>query len=537
MKKLSLLLILSLGVFAHAEDAALPFEDTWATWERRFDRAYEGITPHRMPGRAMGIIVPNETRHDLLPLPAFGYETLSKENFSTVIILMPCPNPSKADGLYMPDIERIETSVGDFPVDLVLAGSLADEAVGIKFDSSFFIPKTPELLNRQLIALKYVLKSSRATRLRVLPIFVQLSDPNGQTKDLAPLIADKIKDIEREGDIVIVITANLSRTRSEPQLVQSDGQLLNAIRELDSDAVLNVASSSATARVETPDASVIALGLLAIKWLGGEHGEILAYCHSSQLILTKDKNIYQGYAAAAFASAPRIQNKLSYFNREKMVDTFGELLRTDILTLTRQTVMSTLDPTAAKPPSLIDKQASRKWPVYVSLYNNEGGVAGQAGTHEPVGPLEESLRRFAVEATKNAQPEINRGNANNFVVDVSIPYGFIKVTQPEDLVPFLNGVIVYRNNKSSAMHPDGWRMYPDPHQLLGLICFRLGMKPWAYATTEAKIESFRVLSFNEKEPFQDLGASGRKKKKKSPDEEEEDLGGGGDGGLGGGLPF
>jgi AMMECR1 domain-containing protein len=188
-----------------------------------------------------------------------------------------------------------------------------------------------------------------------------------------------------------------------------------------------------------------------------------------------------------------------------MVDTFGELLRTDILTLARQTVMSTLDPTAAKPPSLIDKQASRKWPVYVSLYDSQGNVAGQAGTHVAVGPLEESLRRFAVEATKRAQPGISRATASSYVVDVSIPYGFIKVSQPEDLVPFLNGVIVFGHDKSSAMHPDGWRTYPDPHQLLGIICFRLGMKPWAYATSEVKIESFRVLAFNEKEPFQDLG--------------------------------
>jgi hypothetical protein len=62
------------------------------------------------------------------------------------------------------------------------------------------------------------------------------------------------------------------------------------------------------------------------------------------------------------------------------------------------------------------------------------------------------------------------------------------------------------------------------------------MKPWAYATSEAKIESFRVLAFNEKEPFQDLGAASRKKKKKTGDEETDDTGGGG-GDLGGGLPF
>lgn len=500
MKKILLLTLLLMSAFSHAEEPSLPFEDTWANWERRFDRAYEGINAHKMPGRAMGILVPNETRLDLLPISAFGYETLSKENFGTVIFLLPCPKPMDRDGLYMPDLERLETSVGDFAVDTVLAQALEDDAAGIRYNSSFFIPKTPDLLERQLIALKYVLKSSRATRLRVLPIFVQLTDTNSQTKDLAPLVADKIKDLERENDVVIVMAANLSRTRSENQLIQTDSMLLNAIRELDSDSAINVAASSTTVTVTVPDSPVISLGLLMLKWFGAEHGEVLAYCHSAQLILTKDKTLFEGYSAAAFASAPKIENRLSYYNREKMVDTFGELLRTDILTLARQTVISTIDSTAAKPPSLVDKQASRKWPVYVTLYDAQGRVGGQAGTHEPVGPLEESLRRFAVEATKKAQPSLARSNASTYVVDVSIPYGFMKVGQPEELVPFLNGVIVHRANKASAMHPDGWRIYPDPHQLLGTICFGLGMRPWAYATSEAKIESFRVLSFNEKEP-------------------------------------
>jgi hypothetical protein len=66
------------------------------------------------------------------------------------------------------------------------------------------------------------------------------------------------------------------------------------------------------------------------------------------------------------------------------------------------------------------------------------------------------------------------------------------------------------------------------------------LKPWAYATGQAKLESFRILSFNEKEPFQDLGATIRKKKKKKEKEEPADDGGfgdGGGGGDGGGSPF
>lgn len=530
MKKLLFALSLLFSAYAYTEDDLPSIEETWANWSKRFDRAYEGIRPHKMPGRAMGIMVPNEMRQDLLPLAAFGYETLSNERFGTVLFLLPAPaSVGTQSGLFMPDLNEIETSAGDFVVDTALANELIDATLGVKFDSSLFLPRASGLLETQLMALKYVLRG-RSTRLKVLPVYVRLPDVNSQTKDLAPVIADKIKDLEQDADIMIVMAANLSRTKSAEQLIQADSTLLKAIRELDSDATL-------ATDLNTLDADVITLGLLTLKWLGAEHGQILAYCNSPQLILTKDKSLLEGYTAAAFASMPKPTPKLPHFDREKMVDTFGELLRTDILTLARQTVNSTVDPTAAKPPSLIDKQASRKWPVYVSLYDSEGKLAGQAGTHQPVGPLEESLRRFTVEATQKAKPGISKSTMQSYVVDVSIPYGFLNINDPEDLVPYLNGVIVHRANKSSAMHPDGWRKYPDPHQLLGVICFGLGMKPWAYATAEAKMDSFRVLSFNEKEPFQDLGAATRKKKKKTePGEDFGDDGGGG-GDLGGGLPF
>jgi AMMECR1 domain-containing protein len=150
------------------------------------------------------------------------------------------------------------------------------------------------------------------------------------------------------------------------------------------------------------------------------------------------------------------------------------------------------------------------------------------------------LRKFSLDAVGQAQPQLNKTNIANYVVDVSIPYGFARVHRPEELVPMLNGVIVHQRLKTSAFHPDAWRKYPDPHQLLASICVRLGLKPWAYATGQAKLESFRILSFNEKEPFQDLGATIRKKKKKKEKEEPADDGGfgdGGGGGDGGGSPF
>jgi AMMECR1 domain-containing protein len=171
--------------------------------------------------------------------------------------------------------------------------------------------------------------------------------------------------------------------------------------------------------------------------------------------------------------------------------------------------------------------------VYVSLYDEGGNLAGQSGSHVPVGPLEESIRRFAFEAVQQAKPKLTRENFSKYVVDVSVPYGFSTVDRPEQMLPFLNGVIMHNAEKTSAWHPDAWRIYPDAHQILAEICARLGLRPWTYANGNARIETFRVLAFNEKEPFQDLGAASRKKKKKTNSEDSLDSpdGGGGTGGF------
>ena len=229
--------------------------------------------------------------------------------------------------------------------------------------------------------------------------------------------------------------------------------------------------------------------------------------------------------------------KTPHKKREKVEEIFDELFRGDILAVTRQTCTSVLDPTAAKPPALVNPVASKKWPVYVSLYNPDGKLAGQAGSHVAIGPLEESLRQFAVEAVKNVKSNVTKDTFKNYVVDVSIPYGFSFISRPEELIPFLNGIIVEHQHKKSAFHPDGWRTYNDPHQLLAAICTKLGLKPWDYATNRASLESFRVLAFNEKEPFQTLNISNKKKKKKGKSSDEEGEDSTGSGGDSSGFPF
>src|SRR5947207_1084851 len=77
-------------------------QETWANWDRRLDHAFEDITPKKIPGRPMGILVPGDPRVDLLPLGAIGYEALSRENLKTIVIVMPAPASYHLDGLAIP---------------------------------------------------------------------------------------------------------------------------------------------------------------------------------------------------------------------------------------------------------------------------------------------------------------------------------------------------------------------------------------------------------------------------------------------------
>lgn len=536
MKNRKLVLLLFLfSVSARAEGPIFSFQDNWANWQSRLDRAYEGIKSHKMPGRCAGILVPGNPRTDILPLSAIGYQTLTQDTPASVVILLQAPEGSNINGLVVPAIDQIETSLGRFVVDDSLRLIFQNGPFPVTVDPSLFTLDIPAPLQTQLAHLTYALKR-RAHSLKILPIYVKFNQPDSQVKDYAPFLAESLKDAGLENDVGFIVVADVSVNSSREKLIRRDNVLLAAIRNQDVDTMLQPDPGGVT----HPDLDTLALGVLTLRLLSSDHAEILAYAHSAQLVLSKDKSVSTSFVTAGFASAPPIRVNQPHVDREKMVDTFDELTRSDILAVTRQACISILDSTAAKPPSLTNKQGGKKWPVYVSLYGPGGEVAGQAGTHVALGPLEESLRKYSLDAVEEAQPTLTKSNFQNYVVDVSIPYGFIKISEPEEYIPLLNGVIVQHKLKTLAFHPDAWRTFPDPHQLLSSICVELGLKPWAYATGEARLESFRILSFNEKEPFQDLAADERKKKKKKSgaDQGLDDLGiDDGGGGGGGGSPF
>ncbi len=540
-KIVPLLLILSMVVpVSNAEISSVSRnQDTWANWARRLDRATKAIPPKKVPGRPMGIMVPQDSRADLLPLASFGYEILSRENLRSVIMLLPTPVSYPTDGLIMPNVDNLETSIGSFPVDTRLVSIFQEEAVPLTVDNALFAA-LPPILENQLAMLKYSLKgNSRGAK--VLPVFVRFSDINNQVKDLGPALADAIKDNGMTSNITVIIAADISQALTEEALIPHDNIYLNAIRNLDVDPMVEMdrLSQNEAAMVTTPNIAPVALGLLMLRFLGADHGEILAYVQSGQMILTKSRHSLVSYVAGAIASGPPYPVKIPHVRKEKLEEIFDDDFRSELLKMTRQACASILDPTAAKPPALTNREAAKKWPVYISLYTPEGKLGGQAGAHVPVGPLEESIRQFAFEAVRAAKINgLDKTNFKNWVVDVSIPHGFSKISRPEDLIPLLHGLIVLHEHKRSAFHPDAWRTYPDPHQLLSSICTKLGLVPWAYSTDLATLESFRILSFNEKDPYQVLIS--RKKKKKGPAEEDAgDSGdsGGGDAGGGGGFGF
>lgn len=520
------------GITMFFVSTGFPEDDTWANWVRKWDVAFANIPSRAMPGRTMGIIVPSDTRDDLLPMSAFGYEVLGRASFSTAIILMQAPDDVTSEGFTLPAVDTLESTIGRFQVDAGLRAQLMASGQHVTVDPNLFLLGVPKILDRQLAALKYVLRKD-ALSLRILPVYVRMADINSGIKDLAPFLVDRIREIGVDSDVMLIALANLTKAGSEERLIEIDSTLLKAVRELDVETALNLDKKD----VANDDFGTLLLSVLTMRWMGSDHADILSYSHSGQMVLTKDKKNPLSYLAAGFASRPATFPKVAHVQQEKMAGIFGELLRSDLLALARQTFLSTIDPTAAKPPAVNNAQAAKKWPVYISVYDANGKLAGQAGTHIARAPLEESIRKFTFEATRNAQPPVPKTAAGSHVIEISIPYGFEKINRPDDYIPLLNGVVVEQKLKTQALHPDAWRKYPDPHQLLSAISTRLGSDPWAYATGISKLDSFRVFSFNEKEPFQELTPSKKKKKKNTDDGGDSFDSGGGGGGSGGAFGF
>jgi predicted class III extradiol MEMO1 family dioxygenase len=214
MKHKFLLLLSGLALFAAhpvlAEDDNDPMisQSTWANWEKRWDDVFAHIAARRLQGRPMGIVVPSDSRHDILAMTAFGYNVFSKSNFKTVVILMPAPPEIQNSGLTLPGIDGLQTSFGQFTVASALRDRLASSSPQVFVDPNLFAQDIPIMLQRQLSALQYVLQKDSA-RLNILPVYVRLTDINTQIKDLAPFLVDRWREIGADDDVALVIVANL----------------------------------------------------------------------------------------------------------------------------------------------------------------------------------------------------------------------------------------------------------------------------------------------------------------------------------------
>ena len=243
-----------------------------------------------------------------------------------------------------------------------------------------------------------------------------------------------------------------------------DNLYLNAIRNLDVETLIDMdrASEGEAVLVKTPNIAPVALGLLTLKFFRRRPRRNFGLRPALvSLIFTKSRQSLVSYVAAGIASGPSYPVRIPHVRKESLELIFDEGFRSDLLKMTRQTCASILDLTAAKPPALTNREAAKPWPVYISLYSPEGRLGGQAGTHVPVGPLEESIRQFAFEAVRAAKANgLSKETFKNWVVDMSIPHGFNKFSRPEDLIPLLNGLIVTHEHRKSAFHPDAWRTYP-----------------------------------------------------------------------------
>src|SRR5205807_2083684 len=153
---------------------------TWANWERRLQRAFQDVPAWKIPGRVMGILVPANTRPDLLPMSAFGYTTLARENLATVVIILPAPADQPLNGLVMPAGKMIETSMGDFPVDTALVSELQNADLKIEASDNIFSTVSP-VLESQLAEIKFIARN-KMRNLKVVPIMVRFEDLNSQVK-------------------------------------------------------------------------------------------------------------------------------------------------------------------------------------------------------------------------------------------------------------------------------------------------------------------------------------------------------------------
>ena len=230
----------------------------------------------------------------MLMLPHAGYVysgrvaglTISKVNLpQTLIIMGPC-HRVRGQGLSVWDKGSWSTPLGPVPVNEELAAAI------INSDGDFTAETTPHLQDHCIEVLLPLLKIVRSD-INIVPIAV--SEQSATKLRLAALnlaeVIHRFQEANPEQELCIVVSSDMSHYISQEQAKTLDGMALDAVLNIDGNALYNTVIKN---NISMCGALPASLALQTCKVLGAKQAQLVSYATSGEV--SGDLSKVVGYA-------------------------------------------------------------------------------------------------------------------------------------------------------------------------------------------------------------------------------------------------
>jgi AmmeMemoRadiSam system protein A len=148
----------------------------------------------------------------------------------------------------------------------------------------------------------------------------------------------------------------------------------------------------------------------------------------------------------------------------------------------------------------LDAVLQRPAGAFVTLKTRAGDLRGCIGSIVPVAPLCEAVASSALNAAfrdPRFHP-LTPGEWPHIGIEISVMGPILPVTNVEEIVPGLDGLIVSRGHRAGLLLPQvateyGW----DRETFLSHTCLKAGLEPDAWRSEAVRIDRFRAHVFGE----------------------------------------
>ena len=422
-----------------------------------------------------------------------AYRALKGRAISTVVIVGPS-HRARFEGAALCSADAWETPLGMVPADQELIAALEKHDAFAIRDG----PHGPEhCIEVQLPFLQRALGEFRLAA-------VLMSDFSRH--NCARVAANLVEELKGRS-AVLVASSDMSHYPSYDDACKADGEMLEAVRSLDSERVLAKDAELLGRRTPGLGCTLCGLGpvvavMEAAKRLGAERVEVLSYANSGDA-KPRDRGRVVGYCAVAIygKEAASMSEKPADKAPEPQDVELDEERQRKLLRLARRTIEEYVRHGRVLEVTEDDPVLTQPRGVFVTL-RRKGMLRGCIGDLEGAKPLYRNVRDKAIASAANDfrfEP-VSAAELNDLHIEISVLSPMRRVTDPSEIVAGKHGVLVSQGNRAGVYLPQvaaeqGWTR----EQMLTHLCqHKAGLAPDAWRKG-AELHSFTAQVFGEEQ--------------------------------------